>query len=304
MPKNDLQCPFSTATVGYSFSKDFCGGNYVLQTCGNIAAIQRQICRAWQGTVRNGEICQQGKHRGYRFRNQRRRYLFRRVVDNGGVYRRYFCKNLSTFNNFVFTLPLHSLDEIGCLLVKREDDCYEVAQGQYGTQNLTNVLRRNIRSCEDNSTPYEKFVASTENFYEGADVEKLKADADGRYKSVEEYSNAFERYYAAGGQDNYYQSVKREIGKVFLQFPPYYPLIRKYRESFFVRIDFPSSEKYFVLGLLQQEGKIRYICYGLPAEKEGFSDKDFVFVNNAPTNFWMLFQDADSGQITTLTQPV
>ena len=215
-----------------------------------------------------------------------------------------FAKNLSTFNNFVFTLPLHSLDEIGCLLVKREDDCYEVAQGQYGTQNLTNVLRRNIRSCEDNSTPYEKFVASTENFYEGADVEKLKADADGRYKSVEEYSNAFERYYAAGGQDNYYQSVKREIGKVFLQFPPYYPLIRKYRESFFVRIDFPSSAKYFVLGLLQQEGKIRYICYGLPAEKEGFSDKDFVFVNNAPTNFWMLFQDADTGQITTLTQPV
>ena len=131
--------------------------------------------------------------------HNRHRWLFCRFLSDG-----IFAKNLSTFNNFVFTLPLHSLDEIGCLLVKREDDCYEVAQGQYGTQNLTNVLRRNIRSCEDNSTPYEKFVASTENFYEGADVEKLKADADGRYKSVEEYSNAFERYYAAGGQDNYY----------------------------------------------------------------------------------------------------
>ena len=128
--------------------------------------------------------------------------------------------------------------------------------------------------------------------------------ADGRYRSVSEYSDAFERFYATGAHCDYYESVRTEIGRVFVQFPPYYPLMRRYRESFFVRIDFPKSDRYFVLGVLQKQGRIRYICYGLPAEREGFSDKDFVYVDSAPTAFWMLFQDADTGQISAIDQPV
>ena len=156
----------------------------------------------------------------------------------------------------------------------------------------------------DDASAYEQFVASTENFYDDVNVTNLKAKADSRYRSVSEYSSAFERYYASGGNAEYYASVREEISKVFVQFPPYYPLIRKYKESFFVRIDFPSSDKFFVLGVLQSKGQIRYICYGLPAEKEEFEDKDFVYVDNAPQAFWMLFQDASTGQISALNDLV
>ena len=151
-------------------------------------------------------------------------------------------------------------------------------------------------------TPYEQFVSSTANFYPDVtvDVNALKKSADQRYKVVEDYSDAFERFYASGGASNYYQTVKEEIVKVFVQFPPYYPLINRYKGSFFVRIDFPSSEKYFVMGVLQKDNVIKYICYGLPAERDGFSDKDFVFVPGQPTSFYMLFQDANTGQITTM----
>ena len=213
---------------------------------------------------------------------------------------------LSTLNNDVFSLPAQNFENVSCLLVKKEEDCYEVARACFGAKDFCPSLRRNMKTYleEDSATAYEQFVASTENFYQGLDVQKLKSDADSRYKSVEEYSTAFERYYAAGGTSAYYQTVKKEIGKVFVQFPPYYPLIRKYGQSFFVRIDFPSSEKYFVLGLLQQKGEIRYICYGLPAEKKEFHDKDFVYVDSEPTSFWMLFQDAVTGQITTLNEAV
>lgn len=218
-----------------------------------------------------------------------------------------YARNLATLNNDVFSFPLQNLDNIGCLLVKKEDACAEVACAEFGRKNLCASLRRNaslLIAQNTASTPYEQFVASTQNFYEGVDVEKLKLQADSHYKSVAEYSSAFERYYAGGADTEYYKSVQKEITKVFLDFPPYYPLIKKYPQSFFVRIDFPSSEKYFVLGVLQREQKVRYICYGLPAEKEGFSDKDFVFVDNEPTSFWMLFQDASTGQITTLSETV
>ena len=216
-------------------------------------------------------------------------------------------RKLDTLNNCTFTVPQMSLEKVSCLLVKREDKCYEAARAFLG-ENFCDILHRNMEELarekaeEVNSTAYEQFVASTENFYDGVDVQKLKAQADGRYKSVADYSTAFERYYASGGNYDYYDSVKEEIGKVFVEFPPYYPLIRKYKEAFFVRIDFPSSEKYFVLGVLQREGRVRYICYGLPAEKEELTDKDFVYVDNSPVAFWMLFQDATTGQISVLDE--
>ena len=221
--------------------------------------------------------------------------------------RDYFARQLSTLNNGFFTLPTQSLDNVSCLLVKREDICYEAARSHIG-QNCCDTLSRQMEALLSTVTvepasQYEQFVASTENYYSGVDVQKLKMRSDERYRSVTEYSNAFERFYATGGNADYYESVKSEIGRVFVQFPPYFPLIRKYPESFFVRIDFPSSDKYFVLGVLQSKGQIRYICYGLPADKQGISDKDFVYVDSSPA-FWMLFQDATTGQISALNDLV
>lgn len=208
---------------------------------------------------------------------------------------------LSTLNNFTFALPKQNLEKVSCLLVKKEDRCYEAARAHLGEDGCDSLHRQMdaLTQSFDEAGAYEQFVASTENFY-GNNVEKLKIHADSRYKSVSEYSDAFERFYASGSHTAYYESVKSEIGRVFVEFPPYYPLIRKYRESFFVRIDFPHSDKYFVLGVLQRDGVIRYICYGLPAEREGLADKDFVYIDNAPTSFWMLFQDADTGQISAI----
>ncbi|MCH5157263.1 MAG: hypothetical protein J1G02_05245 [Clostridiales bacterium] len=222
----------------------------------------------------------------------------------------YFARQLDTLNNCVFSLPTQSLDKVSCLLVKREDKCYESARAFVG-ENACDILSRQMEQLvtstkyePDDATPYEQFVASTSNFYDGVNVQALKARSDERYKSVTEYSNAFERFYASGGNTDYYDSVKAEIGRVFVQFPPYFPLIRKYPESFFVRIDFPSSDRYFVLGVLQSKGQIRYICYGLPAEKQEISDKDFVYIDNSPISFWMLFQDAKTGQISALNDLV
>ena len=226
-----------------------------------------------------------------------------------GFGRNYYARKLDTLNNGLFSLPQQSLDRVSCLLIKREDRCYEAARAYIG-ENVCDILSRQMEALvksatfETDASAYEQFVASTENFYDGMDVHKLKVQADERYKSVSEYSNAFERFYAAGGSADYYESVKTEISRVFVQFPPYFPLIRKYNESFFVRIDFPSSDKYFVLGVLQSKGQIRYICYGLPAEKESISDKDFVYVDNSPVSFWMLFQDATTGQISALNDLV
>ncbi len=213
-----------------------------------------------------------------------------------------FCQKLPTFNNFVFSFEQQNLMQVGCLLVKREQKAFEVARAWVGQKEICNRLAGQMQNLTEECSPYEKFVASTQNFYPQVtvDVDDLKQKAQQRYRIVTEYSKAFDKFYASGGVCNYYHTVKEQIAKVFVQFPPYYPLINKYKGSFFVRVDFPSSDKYFVLGVLQQNNVIKYICYGLPAEKQTVADKDFVFVEGDPTSFYMLFQDADSGQITTL----
>ncbi|MCM1043034.1 MAG: hypothetical protein NC350_02355 [Corallococcus sp.] len=223
---------------------------------------------------------------------------------------RRFARKLDTFDNCKLTLPKINLDAVGCLLVfKQGSRCYVVGDAFIRDAYVNDYARRNAECIiaeetgETAVTDYEKFVAATGDFYGNAkavNVESLKRNSAAAYKSVTEYSSAFERYYAAGRGDNYYQSVKSEINKLFTQFPPYFPLINKYKGSFFVRIDFPSSDKFFVLGLLEKDGEVKYICYGLPGDKEGFSDKDFTYVDNSPCGFWMLYQDADTGQITTL----
>lgn len=220
---------------------------------------------------------------------------------------------LPTLTNATFNLPRKSIDSVGCVLVKKESKCYEAARAYVGDGSICDVLsrqkenlilERDVTEPDSQATMYEQFVASTGNYYGDGGVDKLRTQADERYRSVADYSAAFERYYAAGSSSDYYQSVKNEIANVFTQFPPYYPLIKKYSDAFFVRIDFPKSDKYFVLGVIESEGVIRYICYGLPAEGEQLDDKDFVYVDNSPVAFWMLFQDAQTGQITALSETV
>ena len=210
---------------------------------------------------------------------------------------------LQKFCSDSFVVQQFSLEQVACLLVKREQTFCEVARAHLGSDNLYGALVAKMQNLHSPTlTEYEQFVSATNNFYPdvSVDIGTLKKTAHERYKVVEQYSDAFERFYASGGASNYYQTVKEDIVKVFVQFPPYYPLINKYPNSFFVRVDFPSSDKYFVMGVLQKDGQIKYICYGLPAEKSGIADKDFVYVTNQPTSFYMLFQDANTGQITTV----
>ena len=211
---------------------------------------------------------------------------------------------LLSVDSHSFEEQLQPLDNVACLLVHVDKTCTEVARAHLGSEALCDALVKQMHLLtQSTTTPYEQFVLQTNNFYPdvSVDIAQLKKSANERYKVVEDYSDAFEKFYASGGACNYYQTVKEEIVKIFVQFPPYYPLINKYKGSFFVRIDFPSSEKYFVMGVLQKDNTIKYICYGLPAEKDGLSDKDFVYVANQPISFYMLFQDANTGQITTLS---
>ena len=55
-----------------------------------------------------------------------------------------YAKLLPDLNNRVFALPVKDLDNIGCLLVKREGKCYEAARGVLGEATLCDKLARHM----------------------------------------------------------------------------------------------------------------------------------------------------------------
>lgn len=223
------------------------------------------------------------------------------VLVDGKMYK----AKLLHVNNFCFDLPETALENVAFLLVNVSGERVAVVAESYlGNKKINTFDSGKLQAfLLGESTPYESFVASTSNYYPSqiaVDVAQLKRDSKQSYVALHNYSSAFEKYYAAGRGDNYLQSVKVELEQLFKKFPPYYPLMEKYKESYFVRIDFPQTERYFAVGLITKDGSARYICYALPDEKQGLSDKDFAFVENDGKGFWMLCQDANTGQITTL----
>jgi len=211
---------------------------------------------------------------------------------------------LDHFNNFCFDLPTTNLYNVAFLLVLAGNPPVVVAQNYLGNGKINAIGSAQLQQLlASDLSGYEQFVATTNNFYSQdgqVDVAKLKEKSRQKYLALQDYSSAFEKYYATGRGDNYLQSVQSQLHQLFESFPPYYPLINKYEQSYFVRIDFPKGEGFFVVGLLCKDKQPRYICYALPGDSQSLCDKDFTFVEKDGKGFWMLCQDAQNGQITTL----
>lgn len=209
-----------------------------------------------------------------------------------------YTHKLDTFNNSTCVLPIGDSMDIACVLVKCDSTAHIVAEGTTGSGRLDSLSASAVWDSID-STQYEKQLAVTDNYYDQG-IQAMRTSVDDKYKLIESYSTAFERYYASGQTDSYYDSVKADILRLFVKFPPHYQLMKLYPDSFFVRIDFRDSQQYFAMGVIQQSGVVRYICYALPAEDSVCQDKDFSYIESGGVGYYILYQDASNGQITTI----
>lgn len=104
--------------------------------------------------------------------------------------------------------------------------------------------------------------------------------------------------------DFFYQSAKIELDELFSKFPIDTSLENVLPDSTFCKIHY-ASNKYYVVGVVREKGKAKYICYGVPAS---YSDtppdalKDFCsflplsLFDLQGQGFWMMFQSAKDGK--------
>lgn len=166
---------------------------------------------------------------------------------------------------------------------------------------------------------YDDEKVANENYYE-ADYERkrdTKINENARDKSTTKKPSTKEGIAATEDDDaesvlhpfqkdpdGYYLSVKREIDELFATYPKDDSLTGAFSCSEWVRIKGnPNNPKYLV-GVVYEDGKARYICYAVAAEDKENPPKEFegacVFVPcsifDDERGFFVLFQNTATGE--------
>lgn len=190
-------------------------------------------------------------------------------------------------------------------------------------------------ACEatyERKTPpeYDDEAVATENFYELDEEIKLKTEllekaenerlrnetvtCDSRKQETpSQNENDFEifgnetdsfRCENHSPEHPFFASVKDEIVSLFDKFPEESSLKKTFPDGDFIRINY-SSEKFYVVGVIKERGKEKYVCYGVPAtysetppkELDGYCTFIPVSVFDMKGDgYWMMFQDAITGE--------
>ena len=186
-------------------------------------------------------------------------------------------------------------------------------------------------------TQYDDELVATENYYDypDADLEHLslrdgkeKQDADRQQNDPrgekgkdtagagkDEDAQSLFRFAGAEnlGSDEracYYEKVKKELTALFSAYPEEDALKKLIPLSQWVRIAFGKG-KFYVVGVIREGKKPKYICYGVPAEKRGDPPEALKgWCSFLPASlfdldgkgYWMMYQDAETGACVRLSQ--
>lgn len=104
-------------------------------------------------------------------------------------------------------------------------------------------------------------------------------------------------------QSPYYLEAERELKEILIKFPRETALERSFPDSEWAKINY-SSDKYYVVGVIKEKGAPKYLCYGVPSDyslappkelKDYCSFLPLSPLEGEPDGYWMMFQDAISG---------
>lgn len=103
----------------------------------------------------------------------------------------------------------------------------------------------------------------------------------------------------------FYDEVKKQISDLFTTYPEEEFLTQIIPHSKWVRVDYEKNGHYYVVGLIYEDGILKYICYGLPGLHSETPPKEMEIYSqwlpldkDKPTEFgyWISYQDADTGE--------
>lgn len=229
-----------------------------------------------------------------------------------------------------------------CLIAFCENGVTPVAFGAakesgFSKNDLAEFLNENLEKRpppreeaplqKDEAPPYDDLALATENYYlketgelpaKGEEEHEkpllfeppFGADDAGEKENEREEKtpavceDAAHPAGGAGGEGgNYYERVKEELDKIFSENPEEDCLKSTVPQSRWVKIEYAGG--YYLVGVVEERKKPKYICYGVPAKYSPYPPKELAgYCTFIPLSvfemkgdgFWMLFQSAETGE--------
>ena len=181
--------------------------------------------------------------------------------------------------------------------------------------------------AENAAEPYDDELVATENYYE---FEKETAEEKNENREIhegreegggedlageDEDAQSLFRFAGAesGGTDAracYYDQVKKELDALFEAHPKEEELEKSIPLSKWVRVTF-ARNKYYTVGVICDEKRPKYICYGVPADSRGEPPQALKgYCSYLPLSlfdvngkgYWMMYQDAETGECVKIAR--
>lgn len=105
-------------------------------------------------------------------------------------------------------------------------------------------------------------------------------------------------------EETFFDGVKEQIESLFNKYPEDEILKQIIPNSKWVKIDYDDKGEYYVVGLLYENNKIKYVCYGVPSTYSDEPPKELRgFAGWLPIDaskekgfgYWVTYQDAETG---------
>lgn len=194
---------------------------------------------------------------------------------------------------------------------------------------IYNNEQKNLQTIPEKEMIYNDEAVATENYFsfdeieekleciKERDNEKLSNENElPAYRSKEKEKKSdencdgaqneagFDRGKKYSASNPYYLSVQGELDEIFDKFPEEKELQKTFHKSRWAKV-FYSDTKYYVVGLVFEDDKEKYICYGVPATYSKEPPKELKgFCSFIPLSifsllgdgYWMMFQDAVTGE--------
>lgn len=183
---------------------------------------------------------------------------------------------------------------------KYKDDVINIMQNKYTTKN--NVSFESVKVYETNN------ISKLEDNSEEKNTSK-------RLTLEEKFENSEEEIEELIDQElgNFYTLIKEQIDELFNRYPKDVRLSEIIPNSSWVRVDYEGNGHEYVVGLIKENDKVKFICYGVPSKYnttlpdnlEEFSQW-IPLDSDAPEEdgFYLMFQDAITGDSINLSDKV
>lgn len=161
-------------------------------------------------------------------------------------------------------------------------------------QNVTNFL-------DEQQIDYEPDLKQEIQHTIDAEIQCNKC-VDCKYRQAFYTTNSLETE-PEPDQNEFYDDVKSQLNELFEKYPEEDFLKDIIPNSKWVKIDLEDG-KYYVVGLVYDDGTLKYICYGLPGVADQMPEEmsqhaqwlPIVPEENDGFGYWLSYQDASSGE--------